>query len=309
VREFLILSITRGSKRAPTAKPFYSATISTAEAAWYHLSLLQFLSEAVVAETQIRFDDGAAYERAMGNWSRRAGNIFLDWLAAPPGLKWIDVGCGNGAFTELIVERCAPAEVQGIDPSEGQLAFAQKRPAARVAKFSRGDAMSLPFPADTFDAAAMALVISFVPDPIKGVAEMVRVVRPGGIVAAYVWDMLGGGYPWEPIRIEMRAMGLSFLNPPSREASRIEVQRDLWTRTGLDAIETREITVQRTFDDFEDFWTTSLLASSAQPIFAAMAPNDIELLKVRVRARLPADATGRVTHSARANAVKGRVPN
>jgi SAM-dependent methyltransferase len=169
--------------------------------------------------------------------------------------------------------------------------------------------MSLPFPADTFDAAAMALVISFVPDPIKGVAEMVRVVRPGGIVAAYVWDMLGGGYPWEPIRIEMRAMGHSFLNPPSREASRIEVQRDLWTRTGLDAIETREITVQRTFDDFEDFWTTSLLASSAQPIFAAMAPNDIELLKVRVRARLPADATGRVTHSARANAVKGRVPN
>ena len=72
--------------------------------------------------------------------------------------------------------------------------------------------MSLPFPADTFDAAAMALVISFVPDPIKGVAEMVRVVRPGGIVAAYVWDMLGGGYPWEPVRIEMRAMGLSFLN-------------------------------------------------------------------------------------------------
>src|SRR5215471_7678149 len=73
-----------------------------------------------MAETQIRFDDGAAYERMMGNWSRRAGNIFLDWLAAPPGLKWIDVGCGNGAFTELIVERCAPAEVQGIDPSEGQ---------------------------------------------------------------------------------------------------------------------------------------------------------------------------------------------
>jgi ubiquinone/menaquinone biosynthesis C-methylase UbiE len=91
-----------------------------------------------MAETQIRFDDGAAYERAMGNWSRRAGSIFLDWLAAPPGLKWIDVGCGNGAFTELIVERCAPAEVQGIDPSEDQLAFARKRPAARVAKFSLG---------------------------------------------------------------------------------------------------------------------------------------------------------------------------
>jgi SAM-dependent methyltransferase len=262
-----------------------------------------------MAETQIRFDDGAAYERAMGNWSRRAGSIFLDWLAARPGLKWIDVGCGNGAFTELIVERCAPAEVQGIDPSEGQLAFARKRPAARVAKFSRGDALSLPFPADAFDVAAMALVISFVPDPIKGVAEMVRVVRPGGIVAAYVWDMLGGGYPWEPIRIEMRAMGLSFLSSPGPEASRIEALRDLWTGAGLDAVETQDITVQRTFADFDDFWTISVSSPSAQPTIAAMPLNDIELLKGRVRARLPGDVEGRITYSARANAVKGRVPN
>jgi ubiquinone/menaquinone biosynthesis C-methylase UbiE len=206
------------------------------------------------------------------------------------------------------VERCAPLEVQGIDPSEGQLAFARKRPAARIAKFSRGHAMALPFPPDTFDAATMALVISFVPDPIKGVAEMVRVVRPGGTVATYVWDMLGGGYPGEPIRIEMRAMGLTVLSP-SDEASRIEALHDLWTRTGLDAVQTREITVQRTFDDFEDFWTTSLLASSAQVTIAAMVPNDIEMLKARVRARLSADAKGRITNSACANAVKGCVAN
>jgi ubiquinone/menaquinone biosynthesis C-methylase UbiE len=263
----------------------------------------------LVAETQIRFDDGAAYERMMGNWSRRAGNIFLDWLAAPPGLKWIDVGCGNGAFTELIVERCAPAEVQGIDPSEGQLAFAQKRPASRVATFSRGDAMSLPFPADTFDAATMALVIYFTPEPIKGVVEMARVVRPGGTVAAYAWDMLGGGFPLEPIRIEMRAMGLTVLSPPSSEASRIEVLHDLWTRAGIDAVETSEITVQRTFANFDDFWTISISSSVAQPTIAAMAFNDIELLKARVRAGLPGDAEGRITYSAHANAVKRRVPN
>ena len=71
-----------------------------------------------MAEHQIRFDDGAAYERMMGTWSRLAGEIFLDWLAPRSGLRWIDIGCGNGAFTELLVERCAPAEVQGIDPSE-----------------------------------------------------------------------------------------------------------------------------------------------------------------------------------------------
>jgi ubiquinone/menaquinone biosynthesis C-methylase UbiE len=234
-----------------------------------------------MAEPQIRFDDGLSYERYMGDWSRRVGSVFLDWLAAPSGLKWIDVGCGNGAFTELLVERCAPTLVNGIDPSEAQLDFARKRPAARRAKFDRGDAMALPFPADAFDAATMALVIFFVPDPAKGVAEMARVVRPGGMVAAYAWDMLGGGFPLEPIRIEMRAMGLTVLSPPSSEASRIEA----------------------------DFWTISLSAPSMRSVVAATAPNDIELLKARVRACLPANAMGRITYSARANAVKGRVPN
>lgn len=262
-----------------------------------------------MAEPQIRFDDGAAYERMMGNWSRLAGNIFLDWLAPRSGLRWIDIGCGNGAFTELLVERCAPAEVQGIDPSEAQLAFARARPAARVANFRQGDAMALPFSEDRFDAAVMALVLFFVPDPAKGVAEMMRVVCPGGTVANYVWDMLGGGVPLEPIQVEMRAMGVTPLLPPRSDASRIEALRDLWTGAGLDAIETREITVQRTFTDFDDFWTTTLLGSSVGPTVAAMAPGDVELLKRRVRTRLPPDAAGRITYGARANAVKGRVPN
>src|SRR5215204_3464697 len=129
-----------------------------------------------MADQQIRFDDGASYEQMMGIWSRSAGDIFLDWLAPLPGLRWIDVGCGNGAFTDLSVERCRPVEVQGIDPSEGQLAFARTRPSSRVAEFRQGDAMALPFPADTFDAAVMALVIVFVSDPLKAVEEMVRVV-------------------------------------------------------------------------------------------------------------------------------------
>jgi ubiquinone/menaquinone biosynthesis C-methylase UbiE len=265
-----------------------------------------------MAEPQIRFDDGAGYERMMGKWSRLAGDVFLDWLAPRPDLRWLDVGCGNGAFTELLVERCAPAEVHGIDPSEGQLAFARQRPAARVAEFHRGDAMALPF-ADAnseegFDVAVMALVIFFVPDPAKGVAEMVRVARPGGAIAAYAWDVLGGGFPLEPIQVELRALGVTPLLPPSAGASRMAALRGLWTDAGLDAVETREITVQRTFTDFEDFWTTSILGSSMRPTLAAMAPGDIALLKARVRARLPADAAGGVTYGARANAIKGRVP-
>src|SRR5215470_2694268 len=112
-----------------------------------------------MAEWENFFRDGADYERTMGAWSRLAGKIFLDWLAPHPGLRWIDIGCGNGAFTELIVERCAPAEVQGIDSSEGQLAFARERPGARMTQFRQGDAMALPFPEDSFDVAIMALVI------------------------------------------------------------------------------------------------------------------------------------------------------
>jgi SAM-dependent methyltransferase len=261
-----------------------------------------------MAEHQIRFDDGAAYERMMGVWTRLAGDVFLDWLAPRPGLRWIDIGCGNGAFTELLIERCAPAEVQGIDPSEAQLAFARARPAGRVAQFQQGNAMALPFPEARFDAAIMALVIFFVSEPVKGVAEMVRVVSPGGTVAAYAWDMVGGGFPGEPIQAEMRAMGIRPLLPPSFGASRMEVLRELWTGAGLDAVETREITVMRTFPDFDDFWTASLLGGSIGPIVATMAPADAERLKARVRARLPADEAGHITYAGRANAVKGRRP-
>ena len=262
-----------------------------------------------MAEPQIRFNDGAAYERMMGVWSRLAGEIFLDWLAPRSGLRWIDVGCGNGAFTELIVKRHAPAEVQGIDPSDGQLAYARTRPTTRIAQFRQGDAMELPFPSHTFDAAVMALVIFFVPNAGKGVAEMVRVVSPGGTVAAYAWDMPGGGFPLQPIQAEMFAMGFPPLRPPNSEVSRAETLQRLWTDAGLDKIETRRIDVQRTFTDFDEFWATAMLAPSTGPTVASMPPDDAELLKKRVRARLPADAAGRITYGAWANAVKGNVPS
>lgn len=261
-----------------------------------------------MVDQKIRFDDGAAYEQMMGIWSRSAGEIFLDWLAPLPGLQWIDVGCGNGAFTQLLVERCAPSEVQGIDPSEGQLAFARSRSTSRVAEFRQGDAMAIPFPAGRFDAAVMALAIIFVPDPAKGVAEMVRVVRPGGTVATYMWDMLGGGFPLDPILVEIRAMGLAPPRPPRMEASRMEALRGLWTGAGLMAVETRDIAVQRTFTDFDDFWATQLKFPSVGPVVAAMAVGDVATLKSRVRAVLPADGEGRITYGARAHAIKGHLP-
>ncbi|TAK92524.1 MAG: class I SAM-dependent methyltransferase [Burkholderiaceae bacterium] len=258
---------------------------------------------------QIRFNDGAAYERYMGKWSQLAGETFLDWLAPKAGLRWLDVGCGNGAFTELLVERCAPAAVAGIDPSEAQLAFARTRAVARVAQFSLGDAMALPFPDNSFDAAVMPLVIFFVPEPARGVAEMARVVCPGGAVTAYAWDMDGGGFPYAALLAEMLEMGIEVPAAPSADASRIDEMLRLWTSAGLQAVATREITVQRTFADIDDYWTTILGGPNVSARLAAMTAEDRALLKARMRARLPTDAAGRITISARANAIKGKVPS
>ena len=262
-----------------------------------------------MADQTIRFDDGAAYERYMGKWSQLAGETFLDWLTPESGLRWLDVGCGNGAFTEMIVERCAPASVMGLDPSEGQLAFARTRPALRMAQFRQGDAMALPFPDGAFDTAIMPLVIFFVSDPAKGVAEMRRVACPGGTVAAYAWDMCGGGFPYEALQVEMRALGVTVPAAPSPDASRLDVMRDLWTEAGLDAVETRAITVHRTFANFDEYWMTILGWPSIGSKLSAMAPADNAILKARLCARLPADVSGRITYNARANAVKGRAPN
>lgn len=261
-----------------------------------------------MSDEKIRFEDGASYERMMGTWSRLVGVEFLDWLAPRADLRWIDIGCGNGAFTELLVERCSPVEIHGIDPSEGQLAFARNRPAARIAKFHQGNAMDLPFPDDRFDAAVMALVIFHVPDPPKGIGEMVRVVAPGGMVAAYIWDNANDGSPTSPIQIEMRANGLTVMTPPSVDASRIESLRNLWAAAGLDGIETHKIVVERTFADFEDFWTTTLMMPNMGPPIAMLPLAEAQRLKTAVKHRLAADSAGHVTYRAWANAIVGRVP-
>ncbi len=262
---------------------------------------------SLMEQPQLTFDDGAAYEDFMGKWSQLAGDTFLRWLAPRAGIRWADVGCGNGAFTEMLLERCAPVDVQGIDPSREQLAYARTRLEGEAATFRVGDAMALPFADGTFDAAVMALVIFFVPDPVLGVAEMKRVVRPGGSVSAYAWDLLGGGFPFAAMSEEMAVLGTPPLWPPSAEASRIETMRELWGNAGLLQVDAMVIEVQRTFVDFETFWRIAQTGPRVAPRVAAMKPDGVALLKERLRARLTPDDDGRITYAARANAVKGRV--
>ncbi|MEZ0267824.1 MAG: class I SAM-dependent methyltransferase [Phycisphaerae bacterium] len=260
------------------------------------------------ATTTITFDDGAAYERYMGHWSGLAGQTFLDWLAAGPGLRWLDVGCGNGAFTQLVVDRAAPTAVHGVDPSGEQIAYARTRFAGSAAvRFDIGDAMALPLTTDSVDVAVMPLVIFFVPDPPRGVAEMARAVAPGGHVAAYAWDMAGGGFPYDVLWRTMRDAGLTVPTTPSADASRLDVLTDLWRGAGLADVETRKIEVQRTFADFDEYWATVLDGPSVGRALRALAPTEREPLQAALRAALPADATGRIACRAWANAVKGRV--
>ncbi len=152
-----------------------------------------------MADASSHFTDGAAYDRIMGRWSRAAGEVFLDWLALPGGLRWLDVGCGSGAFTELVVERCSPGEMCAVDPAADLINFAQTRPSASHVDYQVGDALALPFDDGEFDVAVMAVVINFVPEPAKGVAEMMRVVKPGGTVATYMWDLPGNAGPLGPM--------------------------------------------------------------------------------------------------------------
>jgi SAM-dependent methyltransferase len=254
------------------------------------------------------FADGEAYERLMGRWSRVAGEIFLDWLDAPANVRWLDVGCGNGAFTEALIARRAPVEVIGIDPSEGQLAFARTRPAARSAQFRIGDAQALPFGDDRFDVAVMALVVTYLSDPGRAVSEMARVVRPGGWVATYVWDVPGAGTPVHPIYVAMESLGMPAPRPPGAAVSRRDTMRALWEHAGLESIETRVIRVPVVYSDFDDFWdSNSVPVASSGKAIHEMSPAAREQLRARAREQLLVGSDGRIAYESFANAVKGRV--
>jgi len=259
-------------------------------------------------QSPIRFDDGAAYERLMGVWSRSAGVLFLDFLSPLPGQRWLDVGCGNGAFTDLVMDNSAPIEMHGIDPSEGQLSFARERLAGRRAVFQQGDAMDLPFEDACFDIAIMALVIHFVPDPARAVAEMARVVRPGGTVASYVWAYDQALTPMDPFDAEFAAAGVPAPPPPSLDAVPFPALRRLWTDAGLEAIETQVIVAERSFTDFDELWTSATETGRLKSTVAAMDSATLARIQAALRVRLPPGADGRITYSSRANAIKGRVP-
>lgn len=202
--------------------------------------------------------DAAVYERSMGRWSRRLAPGFLEF-AAPAGTAVLDVGCGTGSLLGVLAETAGFETIGGIDASDIYAAAAASRFGAdeRV-RVQTGDAEALPFADATFDAALSQLVLQFVAEPAKALAEMRRVVRPGGVVAAAVWNS-GGGMPHQRMFWDTAAMldpaaarlrGQTFNRPMTR-------RHDLLTgfrAAGLEDATESAVTIWMEFADFDDFW-------------------------------------------------------
>ena len=133
------------------------------------------------------FVNAEGYERRMGRWSKLLAARFLEFVKMDSGCSVLDVGCGTGSLAFAAATR-HHSQVVGIDPSAVLVEYARKRAAEGRVRFDVGDAQRLPYQDSSFDATLALLVVNLIPDPQKGVGEMVRVTRPGGVVAAAVWD-------------------------------------------------------------------------------------------------------------------------
>lgn len=264
----------------------------------------------MVEDLQSRWARGDLYEAYVGRWSRLVAPEFLGWLNAPPGLDWLDVGCGTGILTQAIAEECRPERLAGVDASEGFLKLARQRLSDAAPELQQADAQDLPFTASEFDRIVSGLVLNFVPDKERAAAEMARVARSGGEVALYVWDYTGG---MEMMRRFWDAAIM--LNPRARDLQEHwhasfclpEPLRDLLEKAGLSNVETRAIDIATIFRDFDDYWTPFLGGQSPAPAYCmSLSEEERSSLRERLRETLPAQPDGSIHLKARAWAVRGR---
>ncbi|MPZ34664.1 MAG: methyltransferase domain-containing protein [Rhodospirillales bacterium] len=258
------------------------------------------------AEVAIDFNDGAQYERFMGRWSRAVGAMFLDWLSPPKSARWLEVGCGTGAFTDLILRSCEPSAIVALDSSVQQIDWARSRLQDERLHFQVAGADLLLFPPHSFDVVASALVINFLAEPSGALYEMRRVARPGGSVAAYVWDFAAGRAPNACLVRGLRQMGAEVPQIPGTEVSTLDGLTRLFQTTGFYDIQTTALDITVEFDEFDDFWASQTPGfSPVTKIIASLSASARTTLTAIVRDQA-VDHEGRVAWSARANAIKAR---
>lgn len=263
------------------------------------------------------FSDDGDYSRAMGQWSRSIGELFADWVDIPKGLNCIDVGCGYGSFTEILLERCDPSNLVGVDESETQFENARECIDEQSVQFVVGNAMTLPFSDNCFDAALMTQVIPFLTDPVKAVFEMARVVRPGGWIATYTWDVPGYGLPGDLLARAGRSLGMTLKLRSNSNLSRREDLQYLWQLAGLQSIEHEVFNTGTFFSNFDEFWDLSTKSGPTSGLVNSFGADSREKLRARTReiVETAADASihrtaadGSFYYYVLANAVKGQVP-
>jgi SAM-dependent methyltransferase len=250
------------------------------------------------------FDVSAdAYLRFMGQYSEPLAARFADLAEVRPGQRLLDVGCGPGALTAELARRDGQDSVSAVEPSASFAAAVSARlPGVDV---RRATAEQLPFPDNVFDGALAQLVIHFMTDPVAGLREMGRVTRPGGIVAACVWDHAGGRGPltafWSAVRE---------LDPAADDESHLAGTREghlarLFAQAGLGRAETATLTVHVRHASFEQWWERFTLGvGPAGTYVASLTPDRQAELRERCRRQLPA---GPVDITATAWAVTCRV--
>lgn len=261
-----------------------------------------------MAEAALTFADSDSYERFMGQWSRAVGSRFLEWISAPASLNWLDVGCGTGILTELILEHWVPAAVFGIDPQRAQIEHAKRQTFAQLVTFRVAHAEALPFSDAAFDVVVSALALNFIADRARALAEMRRVARRSATVGAFVWNFEAERSPSWPLRVAMRTAGAEVPEIPGTEASSLIALIRLFEQAGFQEISTTTIGVKLGYADFDEFWIAQTPSySPTTRVIEAMSEGEREELRARVRAALPRRADGRIEYEVVANAVKARV--
>ncbi|GAA0994371.1 class I SAM-dependent methyltransferase [Subtercola frigoramans] len=247
----------------------------------------------------------AAYLNFMGRYSEPLAEIFSEWSGVRRGERVLDVGCGTGALTEQLVARLGAAAVSAVDPSASFVEAVEKRLPNVDVRLSGGE--HLPFADAEFDGALAQLVIHVMADARAGLREMVRVIRPGGFVAACVWDHAGGRGPlatfWDAVHdLDPEEVGEAML-PGTREGE----LSDLFTAAGLVEVEASSLTVVRHYESFDDWWQPYLLGVGPAGAYVARLSSSRQLaLRARCAELLPA---GSFNVSALAWCARGIVPH
>jgi SAM-dependent methyltransferase len=259
-----------------------------------------------------RANDGAAYERFLGRWTRRLAEPFLDFADVAPDGDLLDVGCGTGSLSLAMAARWPTRRVIGVDPSDAYLAAARAHGSA--ARFERADATRLPYASGTFGASLAQLVLNFVADADTAIGEMRRVVRPGGVAAACVWDFRGGlvyqRLFWDT------AAGVDPAAADARDrlfSGAMAVPDgllDAFRRGGLIGVERNSLTIRMDYAGFDDYWTPLLGGQGPVGTYVTgLAPERQRDIAARVRAAyLSGAADGPRSMTATAWAVRGIVP-